>query len=727
MQLNTVLIKEEKLRFKKRVPAMRSHFLLLICCIFRLASAEHLGNSTVEEPTRGVYDAQIFMEYFRWHGVHNIMLVVCPQDVVTKEDHHKLKSLLRQFIAHGFSTRVFNGQDYDDNENTRSPVQAQTKVEPSNTTDTSAVDSTSVAPAMSRATYGPPHTFRSDNITRRPLRLQLSALTYKSGILLLHFASACALNVLRWAAAAEHNYFTTNRFWLLFTDEPAHISLLDDENIFLPPDGEVRVMLQQAGTQFFTLVDVYKIAADKPLRRTSVGGRELREAEDMLQALSKFGSAISYRQNLEGITFNTGLVIAFPDMFTNIEDLSLRHIDTISKVNNRLTLELANKLNLRFNTHQVDNYGWHQPNGSFDGLMGRFQRYELDFGQMAIFMRLDRIAIVDFVAETYRIRAGIMFRQPPLSAVANIFAMPFASDVWIAILLLMIFTIGIFMVELVYSPHLHEIDILDCVVFVWGAICQQGFYANLLNRSARVIIFTTFVSTLFLYTSFSANIVALLQSPSEAIQTLSDLTQSPLEVGVQDTVYNKIYFNESTDPITNHLYHKKIAPKGENIFMRPSIGMEKMRTGLFAYQVELQAGYQIISNTFSEPEKCGLKELEPFQLPMIAVPTRKNFPYKELFRRQLRWQREVGLMNREELKWFPQKPKCEGGMGGFVSIGITECRYSLGIFGFGLLLSAFSFILELAVNYVWNLTKKIHRNKKQRETSSAADGYHVNF
>lgn len=94
---------------------------------------------------------------------------------------------------------------------------------------------------------------------------------------------------------------------------------------------------------------------------------------------------------------------------------------------------------------------------------------------------------------------------------------------------------------------------------------------------------------------------------------------------------------------------------------------------------------------------------------------------------RLRWQREVGLMNREELKWFPQKPKCEGGMGGFVSIGITECRYSLGIFGFGLLLSAFSFILELAVNYVWNLTKKIHRNKKQRETSSAADGYHVNF
>lgn len=64
------------------------------------------------------------------------------------------------------------------------------------------------------------------------------------------------------------------------------------------------------------------------------------------------------------------------------------------------------------------------------------------------------------------------------------------------------------------------------------------------------------------------------------------------------------------------------------------VGMEKVRTGLFAYQVELQAGYQIISDTFNEPEKCGLKELEAFQLPIIAIPTRKNFPYKELFRRQ---------------------------------------------------------------------------------------------
>ncbi|XP_033149434.1 uncharacterized protein LOC108598071 [Drosophila busckii] len=491
------------------------------------------------------------------------------------------------------------------------------------------------------------------------INFRLPALHYKLGILLFEFQSDCALNLLRWSAASEHNYFTTNRFWLLLTQDLTQLQLLQDADIFIPPDSEVRVLFYPAAPPLAaSLFDIYKVAAWKPLKLRLVA-QHMRQPRHMLHALQQFGSAISYRQNLEGIVFNSAIVIAFPDVFTNIEDLTMRHIDTISKVNHRLMLELANRLNVSYNTFQTVNYGWRQPNGSFDGLMGRFQRYELDIAQLAIFMRLDRIALVSFVAETYRVRAGIMFRQPPLSAVANIFSMPFQLDVWISILILLIVTIVVLLLEMFFSPHNHDMHYLDSLNFVLGAMCQQGFYVNVRNRSARIIVFTTFVSAVFLFTSFSANIVALLQSPSDAIRSLGDLGQSPLEIGVQDTQYNKIYFTESTDP------------------------------------VELQAGYQIVSDTFSEPEKCGLMELEPFQLPMLAIPTRKNFPYKELFRRQLRWQREVSLVNREERKWIPQKPKCESGVGGFVSIGLTECRYAFGIFGCGAGLSFTLFLIEL--------------------------------
>lgn len=52
-------------------------------------------------------------------------------------------------------------------------------------------------------------------------------------------------------------------------------------------------------------------------------------------------------------------------------------------------------------------------------------------------------------------------------------------------------------------------------------------------------------------------------------------------------------------------------------------------------------------------------------------------------------------MNREELKWFPQKPKCQSSVGGFVSIGITECRYALAMFGYGLLASVVALFAEI--------------------------------
>lgn len=66
-------------------------------------------------------------------------------------------------------------------------------------------------------------------------------------------------------------------------------------------------------------------------------------------------------------------------------------------------------------------------------------------------------------------------------------------------------------------------------------------------------------------------------------------------------------------------------------------------------------------------------------------------------------------MNREELKWFPQKPKCEGGVGGFVSIGLTECRYALAIFGFGCLLATFVLCLELFLKNIAKISKFINK------------------
>lgn len=82
----------------------------------------------------------------------------------------------------------------------------------------------------------------------------------------------------------------------------------------------------------------------------------------------------------------------------------------------------------------------------------------------------------------------------------------------------------------------------NTLMLVFGATCQQGSSVVPRSPPARIITLVSFIALMFLYTSYSANIVALLQSPSTKIQTLKDLLDSRLKFGVDDTVFNRYYF-----------------------------------------------------------------------------------------------------------------------------------------------------------------------------------------
>ncbi|KOB65161.1 putative chemosensory ionotropic receptor IR75q.1 [Operophtera brumata] len=106
----------------------------------------------------------------------------------------------------------------------------------------------------------------------------------------------------------------------------------------------------------------------------------------------------------------------------------------------------------------------------------------------------------------------------------------------------------------------------------------------------RVVTFLMFLIFLFLYTSYSANIVALLQSSSNQIRTLTDLLNSKLELGVEDEKYNRHYFPAATEPVRKSIYETKIEKVGyKPNFMSLEEGVRRlqnpfctMRGGSFA-------------------------------------------------------------------------------------------------------------------------------------------------
>lgn len=196
-------------------------------------------------------------------------------------------------------------------------------------------------------------------------------------------------------------------------------------------------------------------------------------------------------------------------------------------------------------------------------------------------------------------------------------------------------------------------NIWDMISFVWGAVCQQGTHLLIPTTSGRFIVITIFLATLAIFTSYSASIVALLQSPSHMIKTIDDLLESPLKLSLQEAGYNRYNYLAENIPILNKVYEKKIRPQGDKGWIYdPFVGVEKIRTELFAFQVESAAAYKAVARTYTESEKCSLSEIHILRLAVTTVTVERNSPYKELVKRRLVIKYKFRNLNRIYLSVF---------------------------------------------------------------------------
>lgn len=175
----------------------------------------------------------------------------------------------------------------------------------------------------------------------------------------------------------------------------------------------------------------------------------------------------------------------------------------------------------------------------------------------------------------------------------------------------------------------------DVLLFVCGAACQQGTHLIISKTSGRIIVITTFILTLFVFISYSANILVLLQSPSHAIKTIDDLIASPVRLAIQDARYTRFYYEKENAGLLNRVYEKKIKPQGNDGWVYDTLmGIDKIRTQLFAFEVETTTAYKFISQTFTDDEKCSLSEITVLKVPRLSGSIARNSPYKELFKQR---------------------------------------------------------------------------------------------
>lgn len=86
---------------------------------------------------------------------------------------------------------------------------------------------------------------------------------------------------------------------------------------------------------------------------------------------------------------------------------------------------------------------------------------------------------------------------------------------------------------------------MDVAMVTVGAVCQQGTPHEPKSAGGRIVMLFGFIALMFLYVSYSANIVALLQSTADNINTLEDLLDSKITLGLHEILYSHYYFSVS--------------------------------------------------------------------------------------------------------------------------------------------------------------------------------------
>lgn len=159
--------------------------------------------------------------------------------------------------------------------------------------------------------------------------------------------------------------------------------------------------------------------------------------------------------------------------------------------------------------------------------------------------------VLDYIADPVKSKIVFMLREPPLSYVENVYTLPFDNKVWATCGLLMLISVILFYVVARWENHTKQMKedyienstpllqpkVADVVLFEVGALCQQGAEVEPRSAAGRTLTIFIFILITFLYTAYTAFIVALFQSTTDSIKTVEDLLTSDIKLGVQNEPY----------------------------------------------------------------------------------------------------------------------------------------------------------------------------------------------
>ncbi|KAK0177987.1 hypothetical protein PV328_001976 [Microctonus aethiopoides] len=468
----------------------------------------------------------------------------------------------------------------------------------------------------------------------------------------------------------QHLRHNESYFWLMpmskFTKIPNYFNQLP-----LNIATEMTLALLNNNNVSYTLYDIYNPSYRHggKLNVTYMGHWSVKDGIKIELTQYKY----KRRGNLHGLVLNASIVIdhpPVPDYITYIHNPINPHLDTMHRYNYALTLQLRDYYNFTMNLSRGKTWGY-LVNGTFNGILGDMVKGIIDFGATPFQYKPERLDVCEYTVQTWLARPCFIFRHPKKNNLSNPFLKPFEMDVWFWIAIfgfvnyLLLYMTSKIEKILDRKPPVNTLDThpaSECALIASAAICQQGLSDGPRIYSGRIVFMSLFLWGLMLYQFYSASVVgSLLAKKPRWINTLKDLADSSLEIGIEDIAYNYDFFATTSDPVALQLYREKIAvnkKRKKSPYFTVEEGIRKMQKGGFAFHVDVATAYKIIEETFDVDEICDLVEIQLFPPKHTATATSRHSPFKKMVTYGMRQVVEHGMAKRLRNIWMHRRPEC---------------------------------------------------------------------
>ncbi|XP_059057955.1 glutamate receptor 3-like [Achroia grisella] len=496
--------------------------------------------------------------------------------------------------------------------------------------------------------------------------------------------------------ATSRNIFGAPYRWLMLSTDPKRLksSVLWKSPVLTDSD----VILAEKSETGFKLTEIHKPSKNLSMILTSRG-----YYNGTLVDTRPHREIYRRRKDLMGAPLTMSNVIQDSNVtqyhLPREDRLDLQH-DVIAKtswMNARLAFQMLNATPRYIFSHR---WGYKQ-NGQWSGMINDLNTGRADVGTNCLGTMIERLEVIAYTDTLANYRVAFVLRQPPLSYVSNIFSLPFSGTVWIAIALCAILSMFALYIaskwEAKNRKNLSQPDgtIGDAFLLTMSAISQQGCVIEPKRLSGRIIVWIFFTVLMALYAAYSANIVVLLQAPSNSIKSLAQLVSSKVALAGYDVDYSQFVFKVYNDSLHMAVY-KKIKPdKPNGLLYEMNEGVEKIRQGLFAFHSITEPVYRRIEQTFLEGEKCDLVEIDYLNGFNPLAPVKKDSPYLELMKVAFKQLAESGIRTVLHKRMFIPKPHCSGKMAAFSSVGLMDLKPVLLLMVYGATLSLTILLLEI--------------------------------